>query len=44
MEVLGLRSYKVCVQDFGNMIWKRHADQIMHIFSLKVKMLKVLRL
>ena len=30
VEVLGLRNYKVEVQSFGNIIWKRHADQIMH--------------
>ncbi|XP_064120730.1 uncharacterized protein LOC135225327 [Macrobrachium nipponense] len=30
VEVLGLRNYKVEVQSFGNIIWTRHADQIMH--------------
>ena len=30
VQVLGLRNYKVQVQSFGNIIWKRHADQIMH--------------
>lgn len=30
MEVLGWRNYNVRVQDFGNITWKRHADQIMH--------------
>ena len=31
-EVLGLRNYHVQVHSFGNIIWKRHADQIMHRF------------
>lgn len=34
VEVLGLRNYKVQVQDFGNMLWKRHADQIMHRYLM----------
>ena len=29
IEVLGMRNYKVQVQNFGNIIWKRHADQLM---------------
>ena len=30
VEVLGLRNYKVQVYCSGNMIWKRHSDQLMH--------------
>lgn len=32
VEVLGVRNYRVQVQDYGNMIWNRHADQIMKRF------------
>lgn len=34
IEVLGFRNYKVCIQDFGNIVWKRHADQIMHRYLI----------
>ena len=29
IDVLGVRNFKVQLKDFGNMIWKRHADQLM---------------
>lgn len=32
VEVLGLRNLKVLIKDFGNIIWKRHVDQIMHTY------------
>ena len=28
-EVLGPRNYKVMIQGYGNMFWKRHVDQLM---------------
>ena len=33
VEVIGVRNYKVQVQSFGNIIWKRHADQVMPRFT-----------
>ena len=36
VEVLGLRNYKVQVQSYGNMVWKRHADQLMFRFRGKM--------
>lgn len=32
VEVLGLRNYKVQLKEFGNLVWKRHADQLMQRF------------
>ena len=29
VEVLGVRNYKVMLKDFGNIVWKRHSDQLM---------------
>ena len=29
VRVLGIRNYEVTVNDFGNMLWKRHNDQLM---------------
>ena len=34
-EVLGVRNYKVQLQDYGNVFWKRHADQIMPRYLTK---------
>lgn len=34
VDRLGLRNYKVCVQDGGNILWRRHADQLMPRFTL----------
>ena len=33
IEVLGIRNYKVQLKNFGNMVWKRHADQLMPRFT-----------
>ena len=30
IEVLGVRNFKVQLQNYGNLIWKRHSDQLMH--------------
>ena len=35
IDVLDVRNYKVQVKDFGNMIWKRHADQLMPRYTPK---------
>ena len=32
VEVLGVRNYKVQLKNYGNVLWKRHADQIMPRF------------
>ena len=32
IEVLGVRNYKVQLRDFGKVVWKRHADQLMSRF------------
>ena len=33
IEVLGVRNYKVQLKNFGNMVWKRHVDQLMPRFT-----------
>ena len=33
VEVLGLRNFKVQLKNFGNVTWKRHADQLMPRFN-----------
>ena len=37
IDVLGVRNYKVQLKDFGNMTWKRHADQLMPRYTPKVE-------
>ena len=32
-EVLGVRNYLIEVKDFGNILWKRHHDQLMPRFT-----------
>ena len=33
IEILGVRNYKVMLKDFGNIVWKRHSDQLMPRFT-----------
>ena len=33
LEVLGVRNYKVQLKNFGNIIWRRHSDQLMPRFT-----------
>ena len=36
IEILGVRNYKVQLKDFGNIVWKRHSDQLMPRYTSSV--------
>ena len=33
IEVLGVRNYKVQLKNFGNLVWRRHSDQLIPRFT-----------
>ena len=36
IEILGVRNHKVQLKDFGNIVWKRHSDQLMPKYTSSV--------